>query len=158
MLWWIISNNFKVTQRHWINLQQRFYACEWHWTSDVSVANEPILLNGSLVRTRGTESYLVRAVLVIVQSLVRTHCLPKSTRLLKSLILFPVFCEEPPLLWLVGFSTRSEMGWVLTEYARERSHNKWYRTGRRHVFRMENEPNAKTQQHLDALQPKPRQW
>ena len=57
--------------------------------SDVSVANEPILLNGSLVRTRGTESYLVRAVLVIVQSLIRTNYLPKSTRLLKSLILFP---------------------------------------------------------------------
>ena len=57
--------------------------------SDVLVANEPILLNGSLVRMRGTESYLLRAVLVIVQSLVRTHCLPKSTRLLKRLNLFP---------------------------------------------------------------------
>ena len=61
--------------------------------SDVSVANEPILLNGSLVRPRGTESYLVRA----------------------------VFWEDPPPLCLVGFSTRSEVGLVLTEYAREKS-------------------------------------
>ena len=37
--------------------------------SDVTFANDPILLNGSLVRTKGTESYLVRAVLFIVGSL-----------------------------------------------------------------------------------------
>ena len=35
----------------------------------MTFANDPILLNGSLVRTKGTESYLVGAVLFIVGSL-----------------------------------------------------------------------------------------
>ena len=32
MEWWIISIHFKVTQTHWINLQQRFLSFWSHWT------------------------------------------------------------------------------------------------------------------------------
>ena len=47
-------------------------------TSDVTFTNDPILLNGSLVRTKGTESYLVGMLRSPILGQIADRRLPES--------------------------------------------------------------------------------